>query len=435
MTRFLQATHRNSPGAGRIVPVWALSFLILVLPACSQGGIEDATSAEGLQAFVGAQIIDGTGAGPIQDGVLLARDGVIERVGAAGDVDIPSGAEIIELGGRWLVPGFINAHGHVDGDRIAAVSQLEQYAHYGVTTVVSLGEEPGVGQLRDEQSTPDLDRSRIWVSGPVINPGSPEEARSTVAELASMNVDWVKIRVDDGLDTRPKMSPEVYQEVITAAEEHDLPVAIHVVDLEDAIGVVQAGGDLVAHSVRDQSVDQTLIDAMRGSGVCVVPTLTRELSTFVYAERPDFFDDPFFLDGAAPADLDNFITPELQSSQMSPAAEFFKEHLPVAQQNMSRLHDGGVGVAMGTDTGPFGRFQGYFEHLEMAMMVEGGLTAAETIHASTGGAAECMGLDGTVGTLETGAHADLVVLEENPLDDILNTRTIHSVWISGNQIR
>ena len=341
MTRFLQPSHQKSPRTGGIAPVCALILLVTVLPGCSPGGGgDDSASAEGLQAFVGAQIVDGTGAGAVADGVLLARDGVIEQVGAAASVDIPSGAEVIDLGGRWLLPGFINAHGHVNGDLTAAVHQLEQYAHYGVTTVVSLGEEPETGRLRDEQGTPDLDRARIWVSGPVINPSSPEEARSAVAELAGMNVDWVKIRVDDGLDTRPKMSPEVYGEVISAAGEHDLPVAIHVVDLEDAIGVVEAGGDLVAHSVRDEAVNQTLIDAMRSADVCLVPTLTRELSTFVYAERPDFFDDPFFLDGAAPADLATFITPELQSSQMSPAAQFFKERLPLAQQNMNRLHDG-----------------------------------------------------------------------------------------------
>lgn len=79
--------------------------------------------------------------------------------------------------------------------------------------------------------------------------------------------------------------------------------------------------------------------------------------------------------------------------------------------------------------------QGYFEHIEMEMMVEGSLTPAEVIHASTGGAAACMELDGTVGTLEVGAQADLLVLEESPLTDIMNTREIHSVWVSGNRIR
>ena len=393
------------------------------------------SAAEGLQAFVGATIIDGTGSAPVGGDVILARDGIIEAVGPSAGVEIPEGAEIIDLEGHWIVPGFINSHGHVSGDLATARRQLEQYAHYGITTVVSLGEEPETGQLRDEQGDANLDRSRIFVSGPVIAPTTPEEARADVEMLVELNVDWVKTRVDDGLDTRPKTTPEVYREIIAAAEEHGLPAAIHIVDLEDAIGVVEAGAALVAHSVRDAPVNDVLTDAMLEADVCLVPTLTREVSTFTYAERPDFFDDPFFLEGAAPADLSPFQTPAFRESQQTDAALFWKDALPLAMNNMKALHDAGVGIAMGTDTGPFARFQGYFEHMEMEMMAEAGLSPAEVIHASTGGAAACMGLTGSVGTLETGAYADLVVLNADPLADIMNTREIDSVWISGNRIR
>ena len=434
MNRCLHPWNRKRTVSRRLVAGCALILPILAISACSGGG--SAGSADGLQAFVGATIVDGTGAGAIDDGVLLVRDGIIERVGSGSDVEVPGGAEVIDLGGLWLVPGFINSHGHVTGDRAAALAQLQQYAHYGITTVVSLGgEEPDAFQLRDEQEAPDLDRARIYVSGPVIAPNTTEEARADVGRLAEMNVDWVKTRIDDGLDTRPKTSPEVYGEIISAAKDHGLRVAIHIVDLEDAIGIAQAGVDLVAHSVRDQPVDQTLIEAMLDADVCLVPTLTREVSTFTYAERPDFFDDPFFLDRAAPGNLDAFLSPQLQASSRTEAAEFWRNALPLALENMDRMHDAGVGVAMGTDTGPVGRFQGYFEHIEMEMMVDAGMTPAEAIYASTGGAAECMDLDGTVGTLEAGAMADLVVLEANPLADIMNTREIHSVWMAGSQIR
>ncbi len=418
----------------------ALTLSLFLVSACSSADeAGDAATGgalgAGVQALVGATIIDGSGSAPVEDGVLLVRDGVLEAVGSSAQVAVPDGADVVELDGRWVVPGFINAHGHVTGDRATALAQLEQYAYYGITTVVSLGEEFEVGQLRDEQSTPSLQRSRVYVSGPVINPATPEEARSEVAMLADRNVDWVKIRVDDGLDTRPKMGPDVYGAVIDAAEEHGLRVAIHVVDLEDAIGVVEAGGSLVAHSVRDQPVDEALADAMLEADVCLVPTLTRELSTYTFAERPEFFDDPFFLERAAPESLEPFMAADFRASQQSEAAEFWKSALPLAMENMKRLHEAGVGVAMGTDTGPFGRFQGYFEHLEMAMMADGGLTPADVIEASTGAAARCTGLAGTVGTLQPGAYADLVVLNSNPLSDVTNTRDIHSVWIAGNQIR
>lgn len=410
----------------------ARTFL-LALPLLAFAGC----SADGrLQAFVQVAIIDGTGAPTIPDGVLVARDGVIESVGPAGSVDIPSGAEIVDLQGRWLMPGLINAHGHVTGAREAALDQLEQYAYYGVTTVVSLGdEEPDAFRLRDEQWTPALDRARIFVAGPVLDPGTAEEAVEGVARLADMGVDWVKIRVDDDLDRAAKMTPDVYGAVLDAAEARGLRVAVHIVDLEDAIGVVQAGADLVAHSVRNALVNQTLIDEMTRADVCLVPTLMREVSTFVYAERPDFLDDPFFLERAAPEDLESVLTPEFLAEQRGVAADFWREALPRAQENLKRLHSAGVGIAMGTDTGPPGRFQGYFEHSELAMMVEAGLTPAEAIYAATGGGASCLGLTGRLGTLVPGAQADLLVLEADPLADVTNTRRIHSVWIAGNRLR
>jgi imidazolonepropionase-like amidohydrolase len=89
---------------------------------------------------------------------------------------------------------------------------------------------------------------------------------------------------------------------------------------------------------------------------------------------------------------------------------------------------------MGTDTGPNGRFQGYFELMELELMVQAGLTPAEVLTAATRDAARCMKLDASVGTIETGKWADFVVLDADPLADIANVRRIHSVWIAGNRV-
>ena len=89
---------------------------------------------------------------------------------------------------------------------------------------------------------------------------------------------------------------------------------------------------------------------------------------------------------------------------------------------------------MGTDSGTqLGRWQGYFEHVELELMVESGMTPMQTLVAATGDAARVMHLD-DVGTLETGKWADLIVLSADPLADILNTRQIESVWIAGRRI-
>jgi imidazolonepropionase-like amidohydrolase len=283
--------------------------------------------------------------------------------------------------------------------------------------------------MREERWSPELRRSRLFVAGPSINPATAEAARSEVERLVEMEVDWVKMHVvAGGRGAR-------FADVLSLAREAGLPTAIHIEELDVAKDVLRAGATLLGHSVRDEPVDQELIDLMRERDVCLVPTFTRELSTFVYAERPDFFDDPFFLERAAPDDLEQFLTPQRRAMATSPQSRYWQEALPLAMENQRVLHEAGIGIAMGTDSGPTGRFQGYFEHLEMEMMAEGGLSPTDVLIASTGEAARCIGLEGVVGTVSEGAWADFVVLDADPLADIRNTRAIHSVWIAGNQVR
>ena len=112
-----------------------------------------------------------------------------------------------------------------------------------------------------------------------------------------------------------------------------------------------------------------------------------------------------------------------------------KPALEQAKRNLKLLSDAGVPIAMGTDTGaPTGRWQGYFEHLEMEMMVEAGLTPMKVLVAATGGAAQVMKIDEQVGTLRPGRQADLLVLGANPLKDIRNTHSLEQVWIAGRKI-
>jgi imidazolonepropionase-like amidohydrolase len=118
----------------------------------------------------------------------------------------------------------------------------------------------------------------------------------------------------------------------------------------------------------------------------------------------------------------------------SPSAQRYKVALDVAKRNLKRLSDAGVPIAMGTDTGPTGRFQGYFELMELEQMVSAGLTPRQALSAATRDAARCMKLDRDLGTIEPGKWADFVVLDANPLADVANVRRIASVWIAGNRV-
>jgi len=403
-----------------------------------------AAAAAQTVAITDARLIDGLGNEPVYPATLVIENGRIAAVGPADQVSIPAGARRHSINGNTLMPGLINAHGHagdVKGLETGHYSeenlleQLSLYASYGITTVVSLGDDEEEGfQLRDAQNTPELKRSRIYVAGPVLNPRSRDDAISQVDNAAAMDPNFIKIRVDDNLGRTPKLAPELYRVVSERADFHNIPLAVHIFYLDDVKDLLRAGADYIAHSVRDQAVDDEMIQLMRARDTCYTPTLTREISTFIYESEPEFFSDPFFLAMADPQVLATLREPERQRRMaQSETAQGYKAALPVATGNLKRLSDAGVRIAMGTDSGPPARFQGYFEHLEMWMMQDAGLTPMQIIKSATSDAAACMNIQDT-GTLEVGKWADLLVLSEDPLADIRNTRSISEVWIAGNQL-
>src|SRR5207248_7259119 len=132
--------------------------------------------------------------------------------------------------------------------------------------------------------------------------------------------------------------------------------------------------------------------------VCVCPTLMREVSTFVYESTPSFFSDPLFLAHADAPAVAALQEPARQDAmRRSPAAQRYKTALEVAERNLKKLSDAGVTIAMGTDTGPPARFQGYFEQMELELMVKAGLTPRQVLTAATRDAARCMKIDANLG--------------------------------------
>jgi imidazolonepropionase-like amidohydrolase len=403
----------------------ACSLLVLV-----HAIVADAQSAP-VRAFTGLTLIDGTDRAPIVNATIVVQDGRVVRIGPTNSVTIPPEAQRVALDGKFVIPGLINAHGHVNAPR-----DLATYAAYGVTTVFSLGgDQPPIFAARAEQNTANLARARVFVAGPVLTPATPDEARTQVAGVAGQKVDIVKIRVDDNLGTAPKMPPEVYKAVIDEAHKQGLRVAAHLFYLADAKELLRSKVDFIAHSVRDAEVDAEVVSALKSSGICYCPTLMREVSTFVYESTPTWLSDPLFTKHANQEWVANAKDPARQQAVRSSAsAQRYKVALDVASRNVKRLADAGVPIAMGTDTGPAGRFQGYFELMELELMAKAGLTPRQIITAATRDAARCMKVDTQLGTLERGKWADFVVLDADPLANISNVRQISSVWIAGNQV-
>jgi imidazolonepropionase-like amidohydrolase len=399
-------------------------------------------------ALTGARIIDGTGAAPIENATIVMTNGRIAAVGPSASVTVPAGATRIDMRGKTILPGLINAHGHVTVDdntrlpvREHMMQVLQAYSDYGVTAVVSLGSsnlesETEGFRIRDEQMAGVPDRTRLITAGMNAIGKTPEEARASVARLAAVKADLIKYHINGRPDD---MTPDIYGALVDEAKKYNFTTAVHIFYQKDAKLAIQKGTDILAHSVRDQDVDQELIDLMKRNNVAYIPTLTRDLSVFVYETEPAFWQEPFFKKGLYryQTEVDILKDPKLQmETRNSQAAQNIKTALQQANENLKTLQDAGITIAMGTDTASpndLGRWPGYFEHVELEMMVRAGLTPMQALVAATGNAAKVMHLD-DLGMLAPGKAADLLVLNANPLDNIRNTREIDSVWIAGRKL-
>jgi imidazolonepropionase-like amidohydrolase len=248
-------------------------------------------------------------------------------------------------------------------------------------------------------------------------------------------VDIVKIWVDKLHGAAPEMTPEMYKAVIDEAHQKHVRVAAHEYALEDAKQLVADGVDMLAHSVRDQVVDDAFVQAMKQHGVWYVPTFTVDEAFFVYAERPAFMQTVFFQQAAGQKLMAKFDAPGYaEKINRDRQTQQHRKDFAVGQQNLKRLFDAGVNVGFGTDSGAVpGRIPGFAEHRELELMVQAGLTPMQAITAATGENAKLLHAADR-GTVAVGKRADLLVLDADPLVDIRNTRKIVAVYHNGRSV-
>ena len=398
-----------------------LSAALLLLGAC--GPTEEGPQSNAT-VFEGATVIVGDGSDPIENAVFVVEEDRFVTVGAAGDVMAPDGAAHVDLTGRTVIPALIDTHVHLSVDREALIDDLQRRAYYGVGAAVSLGHDNG-GATAAVRDAPVAGAALAMTAGRGITrpePGrseapywvdTPDEARAAVQELAAANVDFVKIWVDDRGGQYEKLTPELYGAVIEEAHEHGLRVTAHIFSLEDAKGLLEAGVDSFAHSVRDMDVDDEFVAMVQERpNVVLIPNLGARGA----------YEDMSWLSGT----LSGEALEAAQAAHMDRPESH--ESFGIQARNLARLNEAGMTIVMGTDGNA-----GWRPHIEMRDMVESGMTPHEVIVASTGAGAEYLMLHDT-GTIAAGKSADFVVLEANPLDDIMNTRMIESVYLRGEEV-
>lgn len=416
-----------------------------------------------------ATLIDGTGRAPVPNSAVLIVDGRIKYAGPKAGLKTPprQNLERIDLKGKYVMPGIMNMHGHLGNTlglaqdpknftKANLTKQLVTYARNGVTTVVSMGsDQPVVFDVRAEQRSARPRTARIFTAYrgftgkngyPTNAPGmkgvpyevsTAAEVEKYVKELAAQKVDLIKIWVDDHLGREQKISMDTCKAIIESAHKHNLKVAAHIFYLDDAKKLVAHGLDALAHSVRDKPVDAELINLMKTKGAWqLAATITREMSMFVYAHPDKLLHDQLFLSNVDKDVLDTLRSPAYQKKAASDK-DFNKwpGFAETAKKNLKKLVDSGVKFSFGTDTGPPARFSGYFEHWEMELMAESGLTPMQIVESFSKHAANFLGVSKDLGTIAEGHWADLVVLRKNPLENIRNAREIDAVYIAGNHVR
>ncbi len=411
-----------------------------------------------------ANVIDGKSAAAMPHTDILIHDGKIVKTGKNLSA---AGARVVNLSGKTVMPALICAHMHIgmlkgtqtSGEnytRENILRQLKRYEDYGVLNVLSLGtDRPFLYErhLYDSLKNGLLPGARLYSAAygfgvpggappaemgmnKTYRPMSDEKVAAEMDSLVKLQPVAIKLWLDDFGGSFRKMDSATWQAIIREAHKHGWKVAAHVYYLSDARKLVQSGVDILAHSVRDSVIDDALVQEMKRRNVVYIPTLSLDEYAYAYAGTPQWLSDPFFLRAVEPGVVAMVSDPAYQQ-KIKNAPSYNRNRIAVenAARNVKKLHDAGVVIAMGTDSGaqPV-RVQGFSEHLELQLLVRAGLQPAEALRAATTGAAKVLGIGDRYGTLEAGKTADLLVLSANPLTDVANTRQIEAVYKAGEAV-
>lgn len=421
--------------AERIVRVLTL-VMALVCPGVVVG--------ESPVALIGGVVIDGNGGTPVENGVVLVRDGRIEAVGEAASVRIPTDARVIDLEGRAVLPGLADMHVHLMGGWDGVGSDWLGYQRYlnallysGVTTVFDLGNVmPFVLQVRDEVAAGTIAGPRIYCVGPLVDDADPSWPPFSVGLVIDSQVaDVVAMLERSGVDAVKAyggLSMPLLRELVEVASESSLPVIADLWDRNGSYDLTATGIAALAHAPT-REIDQLSFDLIVEKKTMVLTTLAVQES---HSRRRfgdiAFLNYPLIAETTPPAflaALREHATQDLTDEDKKAAAASGVK-LDIATKNVQRLHRAGVVLVAGTDAPYPGVAQGEGLHRELELLVEAGLSPLEAITSATRNAATLIGAEDW-GTITPGSVADLLVVDGRPDRDIRRTRDIHMVMQGG----
>lgn len=429
----------------KIINLFGLIFYLMATIAIAQTRSKPVV-------FTHVTVIDATGAAAQSDMVVVVADGKIADVGKFGSVKIPKNSQVIDARGKFLIPGLWDMHVHLSK---TGENTLPLFIANGVTSVRDMGGDyirllkwrkeaadgtrlspqiktsgallesaENVARMKREGTVEPVDKFRIGIA-------TPDEARKAVALMASLGVDFIKFRTVASL--------EIYKAIAEESKAKGLMFVGHQFGSPDAM--IEAGQKSVEHYIYPPIFMDPkfagIYRKMAENGVYIVPTMVvADKSLLVsYADAKPVVEDTQgkidfrrkYLSGYLIEDWKEQLEEKKQPSSIDLAK--LKE---ILIKDFQEMHKAGVRLMPGTDAAVLLIYPGYSLHDELRLLVKYvGLTPMEAIVSATRFPAEFFGIDATLGTIEKGKIADLVLLDANPLDDIGNTKQIAAVVLNG----
>jgi imidazolonepropionase-like amidohydrolase len=414
--------------------------------------------------FEGARLIDGGGSQPIGSADMLVENGIITRIGVKGSVNAPRNALRVDLSRKTIMPTLINTHGHPGFQRGLTYSaanftsetimdDMNRALYFGIAAVQSQGIEKGEAayQVRADQDAGRSGGARLRIAGrgigaPNAGPGAAayagiayevtteSQAKQAVKELADRKVNLIKIWVDDRNGRAPRLASNLYRAIISEGHRRGLQVNAHVFYHSDAVDLVEAGIDGLAHLVRDKEMDDALIASIVKRNVYVMPNLSPEWNT--YAELPHWLKEGDPLMNLMQESIPAPVIARMRKGYESPnpdAVARARTQYAILQRSLAKLSRANARIILGSDTGLEDHPFGMSEQHELESMAAAGMTPMQVIVAATSRAAEYLKLD-KMGLLAAGREADFLVLDANPLDSITNTQRISRIYVKGSEV-